>query len=168
MIRKYQTKTQYLASTALFAALICLTTAYLFHIPFGANGGYIHIGDALIYVAASILPPSYAIFAGAIGGAMADLLSAPIWAPATFFIKMLIALPFSNKGTKIICLRNISAIFLAGTISCAGYAIAEYIIYGNEAVIYASLISSFTQAVGSGIVYLFIGHALDRTHFKQR
>ena len=48
MIAKYQTKTAYLTTTALFAALVCLATAYLFHIPVGVNGGYIHIGDALI------------------------------------------------------------------------------------------------------------------------
>ena len=128
MVAKYQTKTGYLTTTALFAALICLTTAYLFHIPFGANGGYIHIGDALIYLAATLLPTPYAILAGAIGGAMADLLSAPIWAIPTFFIKMMIALPFTSKGNKIICTRNIIAIFAAGIISCLGYAVAEMVI----------------------------------------
>ena len=32
--------------TGLFAAMIALMTAYIFHIPYGANGGYIHFGDA--------------------------------------------------------------------------------------------------------------------------
>ena len=31
-------KVSRLTSTALFAALICVTTAYIFHIPFGVNG----------------------------------------------------------------------------------------------------------------------------------
>ena len=48
-----------LTSTAL-AALICVTTAYIFHIPFGVNGGYVHIGDSLIYLAAAFLPTPYA------------------------------------------------------------------------------------------------------------
>lgn len=43
-------KVSRLTSTALFAALICVTTAYIFHIPFGVNGGYVHIGDSLIYL----------------------------------------------------------------------------------------------------------------------
>ena len=47
-------KVSRLTSTALFAALICVTTAYIFHIPFGVNGGYVHIGDSLIYLAAVI------------------------------------------------------------------------------------------------------------------
>ena len=62
-------KVSRLTSTALFAALICVTTAYIFHIPFGVNGGYVHIGDSLIYLAAAFLPTPYAMFAGAIGGA---------------------------------------------------------------------------------------------------
>ena len=68
----------YMTTTALFAALICVTTAYIFHIPFGTNGGYVHIGDTLIYLAAAILPAPYAMIAGALGGAFADLLTAPV------------------------------------------------------------------------------------------
>ena len=166
MIAKHQAKTGYLTTTSLFAALICLTTAYLFHIPFGANGGYIHIGDTLIYLAASILPAPYSLLAGAIGGAMADLLTAPIWVTPTFFIKMMITLPFTSKGNKIVCVRNIAAVFAAGLISCVGYAIAEMFLYGNEAMIYVSLASSITQAIGSGIIFIVIGKTLDNMHFK--
>lgn len=54
--------------TGLFAAMIALMTAYIFHIPYGANGGYIHFGDALIYIAAVLLPRPYALAAAAIGG----------------------------------------------------------------------------------------------------
>ena len=79
--------------TGLFAAMIALMTAYIFHIPYGANGGYIHFGDALIYIAAVLLPRPYALAAAAIGGGLADLMTAPMWAPATILIKMLITLP---------------------------------------------------------------------------
>lgn len=167
MIIKQQSKTQLLTISALFSALVCITTAYIFHIPFGANGGYIHLGDALIYLAATLLPTPYAILAAGIGGAMADLLTAPLWAPATFVIKMLIALPFTNKGSKIICTRNIVAIFAASTISCLGYAIAEMIIYGSEAMIFVSLIGNLTQAFGSGIIFVFIALTLDNMRFKR-
>ena len=63
--------------TGLFAAMIALMTAYIFHIPYGANGGYIHFGDALIYIAAILLPRPYALAAAAIGGGLADLMTAP-------------------------------------------------------------------------------------------
>lgn len=42
-----------LAVSAMFAAMVTVTTAYLFHIPIGSNGGYIHVGDAFIYLAAA-------------------------------------------------------------------------------------------------------------------
>ena len=47
-------KTRVLVSSALFAALVCITTA--FHIPVG-NGGYAHIGDTFIYLAAVYFSP---------------------------------------------------------------------------------------------------------------
>ena len=67
-----------LTTTALFAALITIFTAYIGHVPVGTNGGYIHFGDSLIYIAAAVLPMPYAFAAGAIGGGLADLLTAPI------------------------------------------------------------------------------------------
>ena len=57
------------------AALITIMTAYICHIPVGTNGGYIHFGDALIYLSATLLPKPYAICAAAIGGGVADLLT---------------------------------------------------------------------------------------------
>lgn len=74
-----ETRLRLLTLTGIFAALICLFTAYICHIPVGPNGGYLHFGDTFIYVAASLLPQPYALLAGAIGGGLADLLTAPMW-----------------------------------------------------------------------------------------
>ena len=63
-----ETRLRLLTLTGIFAALICLFTAYICHIPVGPNGGYLHFGDTFIYVAASLLPQPYALLAGAIGG----------------------------------------------------------------------------------------------------
>ena len=98
-----------ITATAVMAALTTLMTAYIFHIPVGVNGGYVHLGDTMIYLAAAFLPLPYACAAGAIGGGLADLLTAPVWAPATIIIKMLICLPFSSKGTKLVTKRNVVA-----------------------------------------------------------
>ena len=77
-----------LVLSALFAAMITVMTAFLFHIPIGVNGGYLHFGDALIYLAASMLPTPYACIAAAVGAGLADIVSgAPIWAPFTLVIK---------------------------------------------------------------------------------
>lgn len=156
----------YMTTTALFAALICVTTAWLFHIPVGLNGGYVHVGDALIYLSAAILPAPYAMAAGAIGGALADFLTAPLWAPATFIIKMLIALPFTSKKDKIITLRNVIGVFIAALISFVGYYIAEALLFGTWAGLIPSIVGTLVQSGGSAVLFLVFGFALDRMGFK--
>jgi len=118
--------------TAIFATLICIMTAYVCHIPVPISGGYIHIGDSLIYIAASILPKPYAMVAAAIGGGMADLLTAPMWVGPTMIIKALIVLPFCSSDKKVIAKRNIIGAFVAYIISAVGYYIANTVIFGSE------------------------------------
>ena len=60
-------KLRLLCLAALFAGAIAVTTAYLLHIPI-PTGGYIHLGDALIYLAACLLPAPYAVGAAMVGG----------------------------------------------------------------------------------------------------
>ena len=156
----------YMTVTALFAACICVTTAYFFHIPVGTNGGYVHVGDALIYIAASVLPMPYALIAAALGGTMADLLTAPAWALATFLIKMLIALPLTSKKETIVNIHNIIGIILSGFISMVGYSIAEVILFGTWASLLSSVLATLVQSGGSAVVFLLLGRALDQIHFK--
>mgnify|MGYP003295832791 CR=1 FL=1 len=161
-------KVTHLTVAALFAALICITTAFIFHIPFGINGGYIHLGDTLIYLSAALLPMPYAMAAGAIGGALADLLTAPLWMPATFIIKAILPIMFTNKKATIINIQNVAAIFGAGLVSIVGYYIAEVILYGSEAALFASVTSSLIQATGSGILFIVVGLAFDKMKFKPK
>ena len=159
-----------LTSSAMFAAVIALTTAYLFHIPIGANGGYVHVGDAFIYLAASILPLPYACAAAAVGGGLADLVSgAPIWLPATILIKPLNALCFSNRGDKILTLRNALMTILSGIVTMAGYSIAEAVMAGDWRVAILGLFTSgLAQPIGSAVVYLIAAGALDKLEIKRR
>ena len=105
-MKKKDSKIYNITLTGIFAALITIFTAYIGHMPVGANGGYVHFGDGLIYLAAAILPAPYAMAAGAIGGGLADLLTAPAWAIATIIIKALLVIPFTNKGSTILNKRN--------------------------------------------------------------
>ena len=84
-------KLRLLCLAALFAGAIAVTTAYLLHIPI-PTGGYIHLGDALIYLAACLLPAPYAVGAAMVGAGLADLLTAPLWVVPTLLIKALVAL----------------------------------------------------------------------------
>ena len=161
-------KIKYLTETGLMAALITIMTAYVCHIPVGVNGGYLHFGDSLIYLAAVLLPRPYALVAAAIGGGMADLLTAPMWTPATIIIKMLIVLPFSNKSTRFVTPRNIFATVIAYLISGFGYFFAQYILFGTWAVLLVSLSESFVQSFGSAIFFVSFGCALDKAQLKKR
>lgn len=154
--------------TGLFAAMITLMTAYICHIPYGANGGYIHFGDALIYIAAVLLPRPYALAAAAIGGGLADLLTAPMWAPATIIIKMLITLPFTSQNTKILNTRNIIAPFLALAISATEYYLAEGILFGSFLSPLASISGSVIQSGGSAVLFFLLAGALEKTHLKTK
>lgn len=157
-----------ITSTALFAALITIFTAYIGHVPVGANGGYIHFGDSLIYIAATLLPAPYAFAAGAIGGGLADLLTAPMWTIPTIIIKMLITIPFTQKAKKIITTRNVIATVIAFLISGTGYYIAEAILFGTETAFFMSLSGSAIQSGGSAIFFVIFGLMLDKTGFKNK
>lgn len=159
-------KLSYMTASALFAAIICITTAYLFHIPIGVNGGYVHVGDAMIYLAASVLPMPYAMAAGALGGALADLLTAPAWALPTFIIKMLIALPFTSKKAKIVTPRNVIGVFTAAVLSFAGYYLAEVVMFGTWGALIPSIMGTLAQSGGSAVLFILFGIALDKVHFK--
>ena len=113
-----------LTTTALFAAAITVMTAYMLHIPL-PTGGYIHLGDALIYLAACLLPVPYAAAAAAIGAGLADLLTAPMWVLPTLVIKAVLVLFFTSKSECILCPRNWAAVVAAGLFSPAAYALAN-------------------------------------------
>lgn len=162
------TKVRNVTITGVFAALITVMTAYVCHIPVGTNGGYVHFGDALIYLAAVLLPRPYALAAAAIGGGMADLLTAPVWIPATVIIKMLITVPFTNKSAKIITWRNVIASIIAYLISGVGYFLAEYVLFGTWSVFFVSMSQSLVQSGGSAILFVVFGFALDRVHIKNK
>lgn len=159
---------KHMTTAAVLAAMVTLTTAYILHIPVGINGGYIHLGDALIYLAASVLPLPYACAVGILGGGFADLLTAPMWAPSTMIIKALLCIPFSSKSSKIVTKRNILALVVSGCITVAGYYLAQGILFGFTEVLWVSAVGNAIQAGGSAVVYFILGTALDKMSFKKK
>jgi TIGR04002 family protein len=156
--------------SAAFAAMIFAATAYLPRVPIlGGAGGYVHVGDTFIYLAACTLPLPYAMLAAAVGGSLADALTGyMIWAPATFVIKALMVLPFSSKGVKFITWRNGLATVAAGLICAAGYYIYEAAAISNFAAALASVPFNLIQGLASAALYLAAGFALDRAKLKPR
>jgi uncharacterized repeat protein (TIGR04002 family) len=167
-MKKTDSRIYNITLTGIFAALITIFTAYIGHIPVGAHGGYIHFGDGLIYLAAAILPAPYAMAAGAIGGGLADLLTAPAWAIATIIIKALLVLPFTNKGSTILNKRNYIAPIIAYLISNTGYFIAEAVMFGIKTALLSGLTGGLVQSGGSMVFFILLGQALDKINFKSK
>lgn len=169
-----------IALCAMFSVLVYLPTRYV-QIPMG-TGQYLHFGDAMIYIAACVLPFPFGSLAGLIGGSLADLLSGyGYWAPFTAVIKFLIALPFTSKSDKILTKRNCLVSIASGLISSTCYYLSTVIIMrlgmgtyeafngSVKALFIAAAIDglSFIQSIGSIIFFLIIGFALDKAGFKK-
>lgn len=167
MSRKLHLMVVNLVTAALFAAAITVMTAYMLHIPI-PTGGYIHLGDTLIYLAACLLPVPYAAAAAAIGAGLADLLTAPVWVLPTLVIKAVLVLFFTNRGGKLLCRRNLAAVVAAGLFSPAAYALAGCAMAGTMAAFVPQFLGTLVQGIGSGALFLVIAPALDGVGLKER
>ena len=158
-------KTYHLAAAAVLAVLTFIFTAYLGHFPIG-QGGYIHFGDSIIYLAASLLPAPFSFFC-VFGAVLADVSAAAhIWIVPTIIVKTAIVILFSSKGDKILTKKNLIMSAVAGVVGIVGYYIAEGIIYGNFLAPMVSVPFGLIQAGGSMIFYVLIAYFMDRAKFK--
>ena len=158
--------------TAVFSAIILFSTM-LVKFSTGLGEGYIHFGDCFIYISACVLPFPYCLIAGALGGALADILGGyAIWAIPTAIIKMLNVLPFAlickkYKSNKILNKKTVLMPVISGAITILGYFVAECILY-SVASATLSIIGNSIQAVASGVLFYIVATALDKINFKRR
>jgi uncharacterized repeat protein (TIGR04002 family) len=164
MRRDQHGKVKILVLTAMFAAVIFVFTAYIFHIPFLT--GYLHFGDTFIFLAASMLPTPYAIGASVIGAGLSDLLTFPIWVGPTILIKGMMALVFSAKKEKMVCGRNLAALAAAYLINVGGYYLATGLLFQDWMFPMVRLVTDVIPPLVSSLLYILIGTALDRLGVK--
>ncbi len=160
--------------SAMFAALVTVTTAFI-KIP--TPLGYVHAGDSMVYLSATVLPGPFGIIAGSIGGGLADLISGyPYWAVPTMIIKALNVLPFflcrlalknSPRSRKIVNLPNLLMIIPASIITLGGYLLADWFFYDLSAAV-ADLIPNLMQVIVAAVLYVAFGLSLDAISFKQK
>lgn len=159
--------TKNICFSAMFAAMIFGLT--MLHVPIGA-GGYIHVGDAVIYVTAMLMGGPWAFISAAIGAACADIVSGfAVYAIPSAIIKMLIALPFvfvCKKDSKLLSFRTALFTIISGVITVLGYFAADMILYREGAI--ADIPANIIQAAGSAVVFIVLAFALDRAKIKQR
>ncbi len=171
----------FLQKIVLASVFAAITTALTFYVKIPSHNGYIHLGDAVIFLAAALMPTPYAMVSAAIGGAFADLIGGyTIYIIPTLIIKALLVLPFSSKKSKILTKRNIIALFIAGAITVVGYYAAEVVLVAISssggisyllspapwsAALYC-IPSNIIQAVGSAIIFIPVAIALDKIAIK--
>ncbi len=159
--------TKNICFAAMFAAMIFGLT--MLHVPIGA-GGYIHVGDAVIYVTAMLMGGPWAFISAAIGAACADIVSGfAVYAVPSAIIKILIAVPFvliSKKQSKLLSVCSAIFTIISGVITVLGYFAADLILYREGAI--ADLPANIIQAAGSAVVFIVLAFALDRAGIKQR
>ena len=152
---------------AVMAALIAVMTSFV-KVYTGINNGYVHFGDAVVYLAACLLPRPYAMAAAAIGGGLADCLAGvPMWAIPTAIIKAMNTLPFTSRGPSILCPRNAVMSVGSGAVTVLGYLAVESLLYSPAAAV-LSVPFSLVQAGGSAVLFLIAAFAMDRIHLKSR
>ncbi|WP_391118678.1 ECF transporter S component [Psychrobacillus sp. L3] len=139
---------------AMLIALVFVSTLVLnIRLPIAANGGLVHLGTAMLFIASIVFGPKKGALAGAIGMGIFDLVSGwTLWAPFTFVARGLqgyivgkIAWSFGRKG-------NSTAFNLLGTIisipvMLGVYYICERVLYGSWIIPLASIPGNIVQNV---------------------
>ena len=157
---------RFLCIAGLLSALVFVLTAYV-HIP--SHTGYVHIGDAFIYLGACLLPLPYAPLVGAVGACLADCVSGyALWAPASVVCKAVTVFFFSSKGTKLLTARNALATLPSAAVCVGGYYLYEALITKNFAAPLAGVLGNVVQSAASAVVFIAVAAALDRFKLKSK
>ena len=141
-----------LTVASLTASLIFIVT-WLVRVPVpGSSGGYINIGDVVIYLASIILGPISGAAAAAVGSAAADIAAgAVVYVPATFIIKGAIGFIcfriYSDGGA----VRFSLGCLAGGLAMTAGYAVYEFFVFG-AAYALTSVPFNIIQWLGAAII----------------
>lgn len=174
MKNKHSAHTLNIVIAAMFAAMIAVTTAFVqIKTP---TGGYVHLGDSMIYLTASFLPLPYAVAAAAVGGGIADLLVYPETIIYTVIIKALNAVFFSSKSDKLLTKRNALMTIPSGLVTVVGYSLSKLIrmLLAGDSMQSAlanalwKMPENAIQAVASALIFLLVAAAFDKADIKKR
>ena len=114
------------------AALVFVMT-YVPKVPVPITGGYVHLGDGAIFLAALLLGP-LGIPAAAIGSGLSDVLGGyMVYAIPTILIKGVVALVAWKLWKEGSWLRAVVAFVLAEIAMVAGYYAFEAVMFGTAA-----------------------------------
>lgn len=166
-------KTQKMVLAALMMGIIMVSILFI-RIPIPFTQGYVHPGDAMIFLSVLILGYKYGAVASALGGMLGDLIGGfAMWAPWTFVIKgvmaylmgVIVAAASKNgelSGGKRAAVE-IAGMVVAGAFMVAGYYVAEGVMYGNWVTAALGVPWNIGQAVAGAIIAVIISQLLRKT-----
>lgn len=171
-------KTYTIVMTAMMTCLVLLTT-YTFKIPTPFQG-YVHLGDAMIFLSVLAVGKRNGAFAAGIGSAMADLLGGYVaFAPWTLVIKALMAFvmgifieAMTKKERKTLKLAAVPLIeivgmVIAGAVMVLGYGVADAVLAGNIWTGILSMPANCGQFVAGVVIASVLAAALYKTPAKR-
>lgn len=147
-----------------FAAVVFVVTRFI-QIPIPL--GYFNIGNCVILAGCLFFAPPYGIAAGAIGSALADLLSYPVYTIPTLIIKALMPLVFyfiCARNTKNKSVRVLVACYISTLIPLFGYTLTGGIIYGNMLTGLAQFPGLFLEYVANAVLFTLAYQFLKKLH----
>ena len=163
-------KTLSIAMTAMLIALVFIATLFVnIKLPIKANGGLVHLGTAMLFIASILFGPKKGARAGAAGMGLFDIVGGwLIWAPITIvarglqgFIVGKIAWANGRKGDSIAF--NIVAMIISMPVMLAVYYIGEVILYNNSVAPLASIPGDMIQNLLGLIVAIPVCLLLKKT-----
>jgi uncharacterized membrane protein len=169
-----RTKTFNLILTSMLIALVFVATLLLnIKLPITANGGLVHLGTAMLFIASILFGPKKAAIAGAVGMGLFDLVAGwTLWAPFTIVARGLqgyivgkIAWSNGRNGSSIVF--NIVATISSIPVMLAVYYLCEGILYNNWIAPMASIPGNIVQNVVGILVAIPVTIALKKiSYFK--
>lgn len=147
--------------TGMLIALVFVATFTLnIRLPIAANGGLVHLGTGMLFIASILFGPRKGALAGAIGMGLFDLVSGwTLWAPFTFVARGLqgyivgkIAWSLGREGHSIPF--NLLAIIASVPVMLGVYFLCERVLFGSWIIPVASIPGNIVQNVVGIIIAL--------------
>lgn len=156
--------TKKVCMTGLFMALICVSTLF-FKVPI--PGGYAHLGNGFIFLAAALLGNTGGMIAAGVGSALADLLGGwYIWILPTLIIKcimgFLVAFIAPKKFT-VISPKTLAAIIIGMVEMVAGYFIAGIFLMDTAAASATQIPGLVAEDVVGIVIFYLVGFAIEKS-----
>ena len=168
---RLNTRTQRLVMTAMMMCLILVGTIVL-RIPIPMTQGYVHLGDAMIFLGVMLLGRRDGAIAAGLGSALGDILGGfAFWAPWTLIVKFLMGLTTgiimqvsrnSDISHKKQLFLDIAAMTAGGLVMTFGYFITETVMYGSAATAALGIPWNIGQFAAGIAVSLIIAAGLEK------